>query len=63
MIEVAEAVEASLDRERCDAAWTGSTDVQRQAITLAYYGGRSYGRSPRTVTVTLGTIKTRSATG
>src|SRR5271155_735925 len=40
--EVADAVEASLDRERVQRCLGGLTEVQRESITLAYYGGNSY---------------------
>src|SRR6202046_3350716 len=40
--EVAEAVEANLDRERVRRCLDGLTDIQRESITLAYYGGHSY---------------------
>ena len=61
--EVAEAVEASLDRERVRRCLEGLTDVQRQAITLAYYGGHSYRQVAELLTVTLGAIKTRIRDG
>src|SRR5260370_14938618 len=37
--EVAEAVEASLDRERVRRCLDGLTELQHESITLAYYGG------------------------
>src|ERR1700733_10821067 len=37
--EVAEAVEASLDRERVRRCLGSLTPLQREAVTLAYYGG------------------------
>jgi RNA polymerase sigma-70 factor, ECF subfamily len=61
--EVAEAVEASLDAERVRRCLDGLTDVQRQAITLAYYGGHSYRQVAELLTVTLGAIKTRIRDG
>src|SRR5208283_972352 len=39
---VAEIVEASLDRQRVNRCLDGLTDVQRESIKLAYYGGYSY---------------------
>jgi RNA polymerase sigma-70 factor, ECF subfamily len=61
--EVAEAVEASLDAERVRRCLDGLTDVQRQAITLAYYGGYSYRQVSELLKVTLGAIKTRIRDG
>ena len=40
--ELADAVEASLDRERVRRCLGGLTEVQRESITLADYGGYSY---------------------
>jgi RNA polymerase sigma-70 factor (ECF subfamily) len=61
--EVAEAVEASLDRERVQRCLGGLTDVQRESITLAYYGGHSYRQVAELLNVTLGAIKTRIRDG
>jgi RNA polymerase sigma-70 factor (ECF subfamily) len=61
--EVAEAVEASLDRERVRRCLDGLTEVQRESITLAYYGGHSYRQVAELLTVTLGAIKTRIRDG
>jgi RNA polymerase sigma-70 factor (ECF subfamily) len=61
--EVAEAVEASLDRERVRRCLDGLTDVQRESITLAYYGGYSYRQVAELLKVTLGAIKTRIRDG
>src|ERR1700683_2724013 len=61
--EVAEAVEASLDRERVQRCLGGLTDVQRESITLAYYGGHSYRQVSELLNVTLGAIKTRTRAG
>src|SRR6476661_634483 len=40
--EVAEAVEGNLDRERVRRCLGSLTDLQRESITLAYYGGYTY---------------------
>ena len=61
--EVAEAVEASLDAERVRRCLDGLTDVQRESITLAYYGGYSYRQVAELLKVTLGAIKTRIRDG
>jgi len=61
--EVAEAVEASLDAERVRRCLDGLTDVQRESITLAYYGGYSYREVSDLLKVTLGAIKTRIRDG
>ncbi len=61
--EVAEAVEASLDRERVRRCLDGLTEVQRESITLAYYGGYSYRQVADLLKVTLGAIKTRIRDG
>ena len=61
--EVAEAVEATLDRERVRRCLDRLTDLQRESITLAYYGGYSYRQVAELLTVTLGAIKTRIRDG
>jgi RNA polymerase sigma-70 factor (ECF subfamily) len=61
--DVAAAVEASLDRERVRRCLEGLTDLQRESITLAYYGGHSYREVAEILGSTLGTIKTRIRDG
>ena len=61
--EVAEAVEAALERERVRRCLEGLTDLQRESITLAYYGGHSYREVAGLLGITLGTIKTRIRDG
>ncbi len=61
--EVADAVEATLDRERVRRCLDGLTDLQRESITLAYYGGYSYREVAGLLGITLGTIKTRIRDG
>lgn len=61
--EVAEAVEASLERERVRRCLASLTELQRESITLAYYGGYSYREVAGLLGSTLGTIKTRIRDG
>jgi RNA polymerase sigma-70 factor (ECF subfamily) len=61
--EVAEAVEANLDRERVRRCLNSLTDLQRESITLAYYGGYTYRQVAGLLDVALGTIKTRIRDG
>ena len=61
--EVAEAVEANLDRERVRRCLNSLKDLQRESITLAYYGGYTYRQVAGLLDVALGTIKTRIRDG
>jgi RNA polymerase sigma-70 factor, ECF subfamily len=61
--EVADAVEASLDRERVRRCLDGLTEPQRESITLAYYAGYSYRQVGELLGVALSTIKTRIRDG
>jgi RNA polymerase sigma-70 factor (ECF subfamily) len=61
--EVVDAVEARLDRERVQRCLGGLTDVQRESITLAYYGGYTYRQVAALLGVTLAAIKTRIRDG
>lgn len=61
--EVADAVEASLDRERVRRCLNSLTELQRESITLAYYGGYTYRQVAGLLNVALGTIKTRIRDG
>src|SRR5215813_6047065 len=49
--------------ERVRRCLDGLTDVQRESITLAYYGGYSYRQVSELLKVTLGAIKTRIRDG
>jgi RNA polymerase sigma-70 factor (ECF subfamily) len=61
--EVAEAVEATLEAERVRRCLNSLTDLQREAITLSYYGGYTYREVADRLNVALGTIKTRVRDG
>ncbi len=61
--EVAETVEANLERERVRRCLDTLTDIQREAVTLAYYGGYNYREVAAKLSVALGTIKTRIRDG
>jgi RNA polymerase sigma-70 factor (ECF subfamily) len=61
--EVAETVEAAMDREQVRRCLQGLSDIQRESVTLAYYGGYSYREVARLLNVALGTIKTRIRDG
>ncbi|MGB6617567.1 MAG: ECF RNA polymerase sigma factor SigK [Trebonia sp.] len=60
---VAETVEASMDAERLRRCLAGLTELQRESITLAYYGGYSYAQVAALLDTALGTIKTRIRDG
>jgi RNA polymerase sigma-70 factor (ECF subfamily) len=61
--EVVDAVEAQLDRERVQRCLGSLTDIQRESITLAYYGGYTYRQVAALLGVTLAAIKTRIRDG
>ena len=61
--EVVEAVEARLDRQRVRRCLEGLTELQRQSVTLAYYGGNTYSQVALLLDTHLGTVKTRLRDG
>jgi len=61
--EVAEAVEARLDRERVRRCLGSLTELQRESVTLAYYGGYTYRQVAELLGVAVGTVKTRMRDG
>jgi RNA polymerase sigma-70 factor (ECF subfamily) len=60
---VADSVEASLDAAALRRCLQGLSDVQRESITLAYYGGYTYPEVAKLLEVALGTIKSRIRDG
>jgi len=60
---VADSVEATLDAELLRRCLDGLSDVQRESITLAYYGGYTYPEVAKLLEVALGTIKSRIRDG
>jgi RNA polymerase sigma-70 factor (ECF subfamily) len=60
---VAERVEVQLESERVKAAMTRLTGLQRQAVTLAYFGGYSHSEVSAMLKVPIGTVKTRLRDG
>ncbi|MGL4255850.1 MAG: ECF RNA polymerase sigma factor SigK [Microbacterium sp.] len=60
---VAEQVELRIEGEKVAAALTTLPEVQREALTLAYYGGYSQSEIAALVGAPLGTIKTRMRDG
>jgi RNA polymerase sigma-70 factor, ECF subfamily len=61
--EVSEAVEARLDRERVRRCLGSLTELQRESVTLAYYGGYTYRQVAELLGVAVGTVKTRMRDG
>jgi RNA polymerase sigma-70 factor, ECF subfamily len=60
---VAEAVEAKLERERVRRCLGALTELQRESIVLAYYGGYTYREVAGLLGIALGTTKTRMRDG
>jgi RNA polymerase sigma-70 factor (ECF subfamily) len=61
--EVTEQVEARLEREQVRRCLRTLTEIQRQAVTLAYYRGLTYSQVAEALTLPLGTAKTRLRDG
>ena len=61
--QVAETVEIRIEHERVKKAMSQLTELQRQAVSLAYYGGYSHSEVAELLHVPVGTVKTRLRDG
>lgn len=61
--EVAEHVEARMEREQVRRCLGTLTELQRESVTLAYYSGYTYREVAELLQVPLGTVKTRMRDG
>jgi RNA polymerase sigma-70 factor (ECF subfamily) len=60
---VSETVEVTIESERVKKAMSRLTELQRQAVSLAYYGGYSHSEVATMLSVPIGTVKTRLRDG
>jgi RNA polymerase sigma-70 factor, ECF subfamily len=60
---VAEEVETRLDAQRVRRCLESLTELQRESVTLAYYGGYTYREVAGLLGVAVGTVKTRMRDG
>jgi len=60
---VSEEVEARLDAQRVRRCLDALTELQRESVTLAYYGGYTYREVATLLGVAVGTVKTRMRDG
>ena len=60
---VSENVEIRIEHERVEKALTKLTELQRQAVELAYYGGGTHSEGSTMLGVPIGTVKTRLRDG
>ncbi len=60
---VAETVEARMDAQRVRRCLESLTELQRESVTLAYYGGYTYREVAGLLEVAVGTVKTRMRDG
>jgi len=60
---VAESVEIRVESERVKSAMSRLTQLQREAVILAYYGGYSHSEMAQILGIPLGTVKTRLRDG
>jgi RNA polymerase sigma-70 factor (ECF subfamily) len=61
--EVVEQVEAGLEREQVRRSLAALTELQREAVVLAYYGGYTHREIAELLGVPSGTVKTRLRDG
>jgi RNA polymerase sigma-70 factor (ECF subfamily) len=61
--QVAESVEIRIEHERVKRAMSQLTELQREAISLAYYGGYSHSEVAKILSIPIGTVKTRLRDG
>ncbi len=60
---VAESVEIRIEHDRVEKALSRLSELQRQAVELAYYGGYSHSEVSEMLGVPMGTVKTRLRDG
>jgi RNA polymerase sigma-70 factor (ECF subfamily) len=61
--QVSETVEIRIEHERAKRAMAQLTELQREAISLAYYGGLTHSEISKKLAVPIGTVKTRLRDG